>query len=388
MKLRDIIRETQAYYCLDCGKCTAVCPVAAHSETFSPRLTVLHALLGHNGGRPAGRLLGDCLTCGLCTEVCPSAVRYLSFTQMLRREMAETGSPPACSHGGVLTSLMRLQARKLEGRRGHDWVPAEARWAETGPLLYFTGCLPYYEVCFAELGASPLQTARDVLAVLNGLGATPVLLDDELCCGHDLYWNGDEDDARRLAERGAAAIAAAGAETVVSACPECVHALRDLWPALGVATGFRALHLSEYLAERGAAGELGLAVLPGRATYHDSCRLARQLGVVEAPRASLRTIYGSGFREMERHGREAVCCGTSGWLQCDAVSRRLQAERLREAAATGAATLVTACPKCRIHFLCAQGGESDDEVKGLRIRDYASVVREAMEGGEAFGDTA
>lgn len=388
MKLRDIVRETQAYYCLDCGKCTAVCPVAAHSETFSPRLTVLHALTGTNGGRPEGRFLGDCLTCGLCTEVCPSAVRYLSFTQMLRREMAEAGAPAACSHGGVMTSLMRLQSRKLEGRRGRDWVPADARWAEKGALLYFTGCLPFFEVCFGELGASPLQTARDALAVLNRLGETPALLADELCCGHDLYWNGDEDDARRLAERGAAAIAAARARTVVSACPECVHALRDLWPALGVETGFRALHLSEYLAERGAAGDVDLAALPGRATYHDSCRLARQLGVVEEPRASLRAIFGSGFREMERHGREAVCCGTSGWLQCDAVSRRLQAERLREAADTGAATLVTACPKCRLHFLCAQRSEDDDEVKGLRIRDYASVVREAMEGGEAIGDTA
>ena len=114
-------------------------------------------------------------------------------------------------------------------------------------------------------------------------------------------------------------------------------------------------------------------------------------GIYALPRA----VQGTSLRRAgltagirAGHGREAVCCGTSGWLQCDAVSRQLQAERLREAADTGAQTLVTACPKCRIHFLCAQCGESDDDVKGLRIRDYASVVREAMEGGEAIGDTA
>jgi heterodisulfide reductase subunit D len=32
----------------------------------------------------------------------------------------------------------------------------------------------------------------------------------------------------------------------------------------------------------------------------------------------------------------------------------MQIERLQEALGTGASTLITACPKCRIHLTCAQ----------------------------------
>ena len=69
--------------------------------------------------------------------------------------------------------------------------------------------------------------------------------------------------------------------------------------------------------------------------------------------------------EMERSGQDAACCGTSGFVHCDAASRRMQSERLEAAAATGADTLVTACPKCLIHFRCAQ---SEDRRRGRRAR--------------------
>jgi Fe-S oxidoreductase len=48
-------------------------------------------------------------------------------------------------------------------------------------------------------------------------------------------------------------------------------------------------------------------------------------------------------------------------VRCDADSRRLQERRLDDAVATGAERLLTACPKCRIHFACAQ---REDELRG------------------------
>jgi Fe-S oxidoreductase len=68
----------------------------------------------------------------------------------------------------------------------------------------------------------------------------------------------------------------------------------------------------------------------------------------------LDALPGATFVEMPRTGRDAVCCGTSGFIHCDAASRAIQYDRLAEAAATGASTLITACPKCLIHFSCAQ----------------------------------
>jgi Fe-S oxidoreductase len=85
---------------------------------------------------------------------------------------------------------------------------------------------------------------------------------------------------------------------------------------------------------------------------------------------------GGGLIEMERAGRDATCCGTSGFVHCDAHSRRMQAERLASATATGATKLVTACPKCLIHFSCAQ---SENRLRGrprapIEIEDLTIVA--------------
>jgi len=55
------------------------------------------------------------------------------------------------------------------------------------------------------------------------------------------------------------------------------------------------------------------------------------------------------------HSREnSVCCGVSGWMNCSSCSGQIKSHRLAEAGATGADTLVTACPKCQIHFRCTK----------------------------------
>jgi Fe-S oxidoreductase len=53
-------------------------------------------------------------------------------------------------------------------------------------------------------------------------------------------------------------------------------------------------------------------------------------------------------------------------------------ERLREARATGAETLVTACPKCQIHFRCAMEDPNLAGEIGIAVRDVAELVSEAL----------
>jgi len=91
----------------------------------------------------------------------------------------------------------------------------------------------------------------------------------------------------------------------------------------------------------------------GRITYQDPCRLGRHLGIYDAPRSALAGL-GFDLVEMERTRHASLCCGTSCWTSCGQVSKNIQVERLKEARATGAQMLVTACVKCQIHFRCAQ----------------------------------
>jgi Fe-S oxidoreductase len=56
-------------------------------------------------------------------------------------------------------------------------------------------------------------------------------------------------------------------------------------------------------------------------------------------------------------------------------------ERLRQAMATGATTLLTACPKCRIHFKCTLSGKCEEAGLDpkLKVKDIVTFVAENME---------
>jgi Fe-S oxidoreductase len=113
-------------------------------------------------------------------------------------------------------------------------------------------------------------------------------------------------------------------------------------------------------------------------TYQDPCRLGRHLGVYEAPRTALGAVPGVELVEMRRSGPRALCCAGSAWSSCDRHSKAIQVERLREARATGAEVMVTACPKCQIHLRCAmRDPKLGDEIR-IELRDVAEVLAAAL----------
>jgi Fe-S oxidoreductase len=69
---------------------------------------------------------------------------------------------------------------------------------------------------------------------------------------------------------------------------------------------------------------------------------------------------------MENNRENAVCCGTTAWMECSSCSKTMQINRLMEAERVGAQTIITACPKCQIHLTCAKSNtDLDVEVKDL-----------------------
>jgi len=53
-------------------------------------------------------------------------------------------------------------------------------------------------------------------------------------------------------------------------------------------------------------------------------------------------------------------------------------QRLMEAQATGAQTLVTACVKCQIHFRCALQDKELNKKINFQIKDLTEVVADNM----------
>ena len=345
----EIIRQSRAYYCLDCGKCTGNCPVALHDEAFSPRALVRTVLLGEGEELAHSRLLWSCLTCRMCQERCPSDVRFIDFQRKVRAAYRNLGQREFCSHGGAFQALQRIMTapRLRQDRLG--WVTRDLSISTRGETLYFVGCLPYFDGLFQDLGVSPLETARSTVKILNAMGIKPRLLENERCCGHDLLWTGDEEHFLQLARHNVREIEKRRVKRVVFSCPEGYRTFREDYAEFLGPLKFEVIHLSELLAK----AKLPLGTLERSITYHDPCRLGRHLGIYEPPRDVLRSIRGLELREMYHHHHTALCCGTSAWMNCDRASKAIQMERLQEAKQTGAELLVTACPKCQIHLTCA-----------------------------------
>jgi Fe-S oxidoreductase len=102
------------------------------------------------------------------------------------------------------------------------------------------------------------------------------------------------------------------------------------------------------------------------------------MGVHEAPRKVLAAIPGLELSEMRSNRKSASCCAGGTWGNCDRFAKRIQIDRLREARATGAEVLVTACPKCQIHFRCAMKDPNFSSEISIEMLDVAEVVASAL----------
>jgi Fe-S oxidoreductase/coenzyme F420-reducing hydrogenase delta subunit len=386
----EIIEKTNIKLCRECGKCSSSCPITRMNPDFSPRMTVRRVLTGTEGSPFLDEGIWNCLTCGLCNARCPSNVRYVDFMIACREEAKSLERTQSCAHKDILLDLQRIMAHPKINQNRLRWLPRGAKYSENGDVLYFVGCLPYFGVIFRDSKANTLETARSVVKILNKADIEPVLLKNERCCGHDLHFTGDRVNFEKLAKLNVSAIKRANPKKVVTSCPECYRTLKLDYPKIVGDLDFEVLHISEFLVEliENEKLELPSTFKAIKVTYHDSCRLGRQMGVYDPPRTVINSIPDIDLLEMNRNKENSLCCGVSSWLNCGKFSKQIQLNRLKEAKATGAQWLITSCPKCQIHLNCATDGElpiKRSEVN-LKIYDLPVLFAKALDQEMAKGD--
>ena len=98
-------------------------------------------------------------------------------------------------------------------------------------------------------------------------------------------------------------------------------------------------------------------------TFHDPCYLGRYAGKVDEPRALL-SRFGADIKEPERNRENPYCCGAGGGLlfadKEEEPGSRISDVRFKQLQATGATTVVTACPFCAIMLKGAQASAGAD----------------------------
>jgi heterodisulfide reductase subunit D len=381
-RLQDIIKENKVWYCLDCGKCSSICPITRWEtrQHTSPRLLIEKSMQDNSDEFLQDPLIQTCLTCKRCTEACPSGVQFSEFIREVRNMAHTFNTTHDCTHSETIQTWGRMMTHPDMRQNRLNWICEGMELSEDADTIYFVGCIPYFDPMFEKIGVEGVRIAQAAVRILNHLGIKPQVLADERCCGHDQFWEGDMETFQALAALNIEKIKATKAKRIITTCPECTRTLKLDYPHYVGDHGMEVLHLSELLVQNGLEipGVLD-GVEPARVTYQDPCRLGRHLGVYDAPRQVMAEI-GLELTEMEHNRAASECCGTSCWQACGQVSKAIQVDRLQEAKATGAKTLVTTCLKCQIHLKCAQNDPDLGEKISIEIRDLTTMVAEHLAG--------
>jgi len=378
------IKDSNIRLCLDCGKCTVVCPVAQHDADFNPRL-IAQRRLAQNSNSLQDETIWECLSCYMCVERCNYRVKFPEFIRALRTDALSKGVDLHCSHGGALQSLMHIMTREDLHQSRLDWLPEDIELSGDSDTIFFVGCAPYFDVIFSDLGVNTIDGVKGAIKLLNRAEIPFNVLANERCCGRDLLLQGDREGFLALAKANMEEFTEHGVKKIITNCPECYHTLKVDYPDILGSTGIEVVHITEAIAPILQNNEFTFNQIDKKATYQDPCTLGRCSRIFEQPREMLGALTGLELVEMEQNREKALCCGAAPWVQCGSVNKQIQAQRLTQAADTGADILVTACPKCQIHLKCAQKS-SEGAISQIEIRDLSGLLGQSLElGGEQVG---
>lgn len=345
---------------------------------FSPRQLVEKALISEENEIVEDKEIWSCLTCKLCTELCPSFVDFLGFIEALRKEAIQRGNTGISAHGNIFQSVRDVMTGEVNQNRKRIFSEG-MKVSDSGEVLLFAGCQPYFDILFRDIGYSGKEMVANVVSILNKAGITPAILPNEVCCGHDALWSGKEDVFQALAKKNIEMIRKSEAKKIITFCPECASVLRNQYRDLGL--NLEVQHITEFVNGLIEEGKVKFSAKKGVVTYHDPCRLGRHLEIYDEPRRILSEIPDLEFREMESNKAQSICCGTTLWTNCDYISEAIRVSRLKEAQETGAEYVVTACPKCYIHFNCTMSCNPEEREldPNLKIKDLNQLIAETME---------
>jgi Fe-S oxidoreductase len=386
-------KETMdTFSCTECGRCQDVCPAWNTDKELSPKLLIMalrdqvfeegpKLLRRADGefepqplvpGAVTDNVVWDCVTCGACVRECPVSIEHVDHIIDLRRHLVMVDSRFPGEAEQMLRDVERSSNPwgKPQTERG-DWAERlGVRVLEPGDaapeVLYWVGCAASFDDrarTAAESTAKLLKAAGVDFAILGPR---------ESCTGDPARRMGNEYLFQAYAEQNVGTLNEAGVTKVVASCPHCFNTLANEYPDFG--GDYEVVHHTELLADLVRGGRLRPDGDERTITYHDSCYLARHNDVRGAPRELVAAV-GEPI-EMERSGKRTFCCGAGGahmWME--ERGGKINEERARQAAETGADTLAVACPFCTVMLDDGVRQRGDE----LRVVDVSTLLAESLE---------
>jgi Fe-S oxidoreductase len=344
-----------------CNFCEKDCPVykIKKDKTYTSRgknRTILGVLEGKvQPSDELAKLFYTCVLCGSCDARCAMEnnkrfkdMRAVLVKRGLQRKEHQDLIAAIKNTGDVYGRKIDLAKRfgeedkvaaKVEQKGG---IGAEGEGMGKAAPEVAQNVVPLYIGCQYKDSA---EDVKAVIKVLNACGIKPKI-GEEYCCGFVADALGFEDDFKEIKKKNREIVTYSEFITV---CPSCTHYFRTeygLNPKHVLQSVIENLDKLKWKRPRGADGK------KLKVTYHDPCDLGRRLKMFDEPRKILEAM-GVELVEMKNIRAFSVCCGAGGGILTTdkELSREMAKNRMRQAADTGAETLVTCCPTCELALL-------------------------------------
>lgn len=192
-----------------------------------------------------------------------------------------------------------------------------------------------------EVEAYAERALRSVVEILRRSGVDfGYLYEGDVYSGVYLYELGLEDLFAERARRVHRILVREGVRRIITVDPHTTYVMREVYPRY--VEGF-ALDVVHYLELVGSTPKRGR----GRVVIHDSCYMARRLGLLGAVRRSMKGIE---YVEPKNSGASTLCCGGPVEGIYPDLALRISVRRALELASAGGERAAVMCPICFVNL--------------------------------------
>lgn len=433
-KIEDF-KQTQLidlYACVECGRCTNMCPATGTGKMLSPMDLILKlrdhltekgaavtskapwvptfAFKNTKGNQLAfaaqglqeqaaalemPSLIGDviteeeiwaCTTCRNCEDQCPVMNEHVDKIIDLRRYLVLTEGKMNPDAQRAMTNIERQgNPWGLNRKEKENWrelredvhIPTVKEMQKAGEqfeYLFWVGSMGSFDNRSQKIA---LAFAR----LLNEAGVKFAILGNkEKNSGDTPRRLGNEFLFQELATNNIAEFEKAGVKKIVTIDPHAYNTFKNEYPDFGFEA--EVYHHTELLAKLIEEGRLVPKYeVNETVTFHDSCYLGRYNEVYEQPRNILRAIPGVKLVEMERNRETGMCCGAGGglmWME-ETTGTRINVARTEQALAVNPTVISSGCPYCLT--MLTDGTKAKEVEDKVATYDIAELLEKAV-----FGD--
>ncbi|QOQ54807.1 heterodisulfide reductase-related iron-sulfur binding cluster [Bacillus amyloliquefaciens] len=436
-KIEDFRRSqlVDLYACVECGRCTNMCPASGTGKMLSPmdlilklrdhltekgaavtskspwvpapvfqhtKANQLAAASSGGGSREAAAaidynpsLIGEviteeeiwaCTTCRNCEDQCPVMNEHVDKIIDLRRYLVLTEGKMDSDAQRAMTSIERQgNPWGLNRKERENWreqadteiptVKEMKKQDKEFEYLFWVGSMGSYDNRSQKIAVSFAK-------LLNEAGVSfSILGNKEKNSGDTPRRLGNEFLFQELAEHNIGEFEKHGIKKIVTIDPHAYNMFKNEYPDFG----FRAevYHHTELLAELVSQGKLKpLHPVNETITFHDSCYLGRYNEVYEPPRAILKAIPGVQLKEMERSRENGMCCGAGGglmWME-EETGARINTARTEQALSVSPTVISSGCPYCLT--MLGDGTKAKEAEDEIGTYDVSELLAMSVFGAE------